>query len=717
MAVGPDGARVVAGRYRLVARLGAGAMGTVWRAFDQVLETEAALKEIEFAGGVPDYERAERVERALREARHAAKLRGHPHVVTILDVVLEDGLPWIVMELVPSRSLFEVVRDDGPMPVPEVARIGIAMIDALLAARAQGIVHRDVKPSNVLIGTDGRVVLTDFGIATGDGDPTLTVTGVLGTPLYMAPERLNNAPATFEADMFSLGGTLYFAVEGRPPFERESFGAMLASVLLHPPTPMRLAGPLADVLTGLLEKEPERRLPAGAARSMLDTLIRSGLAAGGGGGGGGGGGSPAGSATATGTAVLGNRGGRPVVRADGLGWQARAGDAGGQGGVGSWRVPGTLEGEPEFGSGQFRPTGPAGEVPRVDPEAPTTLAGLPPVHPGGPAASETDWHDGNDEAAGHDDAAGHGGADGPVGAPPPPVGVSVVEQDGALLITWEPSPGAETYRVIRVVPDHSSDGGRRERSLGNTTATELFDAGVPKGVQVWHEVVAIGPSAGGGARSAPARSAARVVLPPVTALRADMTDDAVALSWRPVPGRDEVIIERTHDETSSMRGAMRRYRGFGGAFVDSDVQAGAVYRYRVWVAAGEESDGLRPSACAEVTARVIARPRAVVDLEARETLGGTVLRWTTVPGSVVRVYATQAPEQAGLAGTGPFGPVDREVGLGSLEGRARLVGESRRGRLVDRDGTGTGTGTVVYTPVSIAENRAVIGAAVTHTAP
>ncbi len=671
-------------------------MGTVWRAFDQVLETEAALKEIEFAGGVPDHERAERVERALREARHAAKLRGHPHVVTILDVVLEDGLPWIVMELVPSRSLFEVVRDDGPLPVPQVARIGVAMIDALLAARAQGIVHRDVKPSNVLIGTDGRVVLTDFGIATGDGDPTLTVTGVLGTPLYMAPERLNNAPATFEADLFSLGGTLYFAVEGRPPFERESFGAMLASVLLHPPTPMRLAGPLADVLTGLLEKEPERRLPAGVAWSMLDTLIRSGMAAGGGGG------SPVGGATATGTAVLGNRAGRPVVRADGLGWQARADGADG---AESWRAPGTLEGEPEFGSGRIQPPG---LVPRVDPEAPTTLAGIPPVRPGGPAPVET-----GAEPDGHDDAERHSAADEPVGTPPPPTEVSVVEQDGALLITWEPSPGAAAYRVIRVVPDAAAAGGRRERSLGSTTATELFDAGVPKGVQVWHEVIAIGPGAGGGARSAPARGPARVVLPPVTALRADMTDDAVALSWRPVPGRDEVIIERTHDQTSSMRGAMRRYRGFGGAFVDSDVQAGAVYRYRVWVAAGEESDGLRPAACAEVTARVIARPRAVVDLEARETLGGTVLRWTTVPGSVVRVYATQAPEQAGLAGTGPFGPVDREVGLGSLEGRARLVGESRRGRLIDRDSTGT----VVYTPVSVAEDRAVIGTAVTHTAP
>ncbi|WP_163550626.1 serine/threonine-protein kinase, partial [Candidatus Frankia nodulisporulans] len=260
MAAGPVGDRVVAGRYRLLARLGAGAMGTVWRAFDCVLETEAALKEIELAGGVAGSERADRVERAMREARHAAKLRGHPHVVTILDVVLENGLPWIVMELVPSRSLFEVVRDDGPLPPAQVARVGLAVLDALVAARDHGIVHRDVKPSNVLIGTDGRTVLTDFGIATGDGDPTLTVTGVLGTPLYMAPERLNNFPATFDADLFSLGGTLYFAVEGRPPFERDSFGAMLAAIVLHPPAPAPHAGPLAEVLDGLLEKDPQRRI-------------------------------------------------------------------------------------------------------------------------------------------------------------------------------------------------------------------------------------------------------------------------------------------------------------------------------------------------------------------------------------------------------------------------------------------------------------------------
>ncbi len=683
-------------------------MGTVWRAFDQVLETEVALKEIEFAGGVPSAERAERVERAMREARHAAKLRAHPHVVTILDVVLENDLPWIVMELVPSRSLFEVVRDTGPLPVSDVAQIGIAVIDALVAARDRGIVHRDVKPSNILLGTDGRVVLTDFGIATGDGDPTLTVTGVLGTPLYMAPERLNNAPANFEADLFSLGGTLYFAVEGRPPFERESFGAMLTSVLLHPPTPMRLAGPLTGILTGLLEKEPQRRLPAGAARSMLadltgadrpvETSERAGLGE---------------TGSRTGTTAPGAPSGADgplgasgppgaVVRADGLGWRARADGGGGP--------------EPR----RQTPTLP-------DPDAPTTFAVPVPARPrqAGPAAAAgTPAEPSNPPAQPAQaaqpaqpaaqpgqPAAQPGRSGGDAAAPPPPAEVTVAEQDGALLVSWAPAPGAETYRVVRVTADPTSAAGRRERSLGSTAATQLFDAGVPKGVRVWHEIVAVGPRAAGAARSAPAPGPARTVLPPVTALRADMADDAVVLSWRPLPSHDEVVIERTHDETSSVRGAMRRYRGFKGGFVDSDVQPGAVYRYRVWVAAGEESDGLRPDSYAEVTAKVIARPRAVVDLEVRDTLGGTVLRWTTVPGSVVRVYATEAPQQAGLAGTGPFGPADREVGLDSLQGRARIVGESRRGRLVDR---GVG-GTVVYTPVSIVENRAVIGEAITHT--
>ncbi|MBX6390930.1 MAG: serine/threonine protein kinase, partial [Frankia sp.] len=275
---GPVANRMVAGRYRLLAPLGAGAMGTVWRAFDEMLQTEVALKEIEFAGGVADEERADRVERALREARHAAKLRYHAHVVTILDVVLDNGLPWIVMELVRSRSLFQVVREDGPLPPREVARIGVALIDALTSAADLGILHRDVKPSNVLLGRDGRVVLTDFGIATSESDPRLTVTGVLGTPLYMAPERLNNQPATLEADLFSLGGTLYFAVEGEAPFARDSFGAMLAAIVMQPPKPPKNGGPITPVLLGLLEKDPKVRLRPAEATRMLTEVVRGGPA-------------------------------------------------------------------------------------------------------------------------------------------------------------------------------------------------------------------------------------------------------------------------------------------------------------------------------------------------------------------------------------------------------------------------------------------------------
>ncbi|WP_322766888.1 serine/threonine-protein kinase, partial [Frankia sp. Cr1] len=269
MAVAPEASRIVASRYRLIERLGTGGMGTVWRAFDEVLLTEAALKEVDLGGDLDPFERADRVERALREARHAARLRGHPHVVTILDVVVEDGLPWIVMELVPSQSLFQLVRDHGPLPVAEVARIGIGIGDALSAAHAFGILHRDVKPSNVLIGTGGRVVLTDFGIATRDSDSALTVTGVLGTPSYMSPERLNGDLATPEADLFGLGATLYFAVEGKPPFYRETFAAMVAAILFQPPSPTDRAGPLADVLAGLLDKDPRTRLTSRQTRGLL----------------------------------------------------------------------------------------------------------------------------------------------------------------------------------------------------------------------------------------------------------------------------------------------------------------------------------------------------------------------------------------------------------------------------------------------------------------
>jgi len=680
---GPVTNRVVVGRYRLLAPLGAGAMGTVWRAFDQLLEAEVALKEIEFAGGVPDEERADRVERALREARHATKLRAHPHVVTILDVVLEDGLPWIVMELVPSRSLFDVVRQDGPLPPAEVARVGVAMVDALSAANEFGIIHRDVKPSNVLMAHDRRIVLTDFGIATGDGDPTLTVTGVIGTPLYMAPERLNNEPATLEADLFSLGGTLYFAVEGQAPFARESFSAMLAAIVLAPaPTPQH-AGPVTAALLGLLEKDPKKRMrPAAARRIFLDAIREVDPSY----------------VDVDATAAAPRRVLRDEVADEALSQPPRetGRPAAGQSAPGQPTAGQPTVGQPTVGR---LPAGnPETRRPGAEPAAQARLGGARPPQPVG---------------------AGLAGA-----RPLPPVELTAVEEDGAIALRWAPSPTpGVVYRVFRLIADPAAPGGWRARGIGTTGVTELFDAGVPKGAPFRHQVVAMfrdatshggGGGAGGGGQepapgmSVPVSTEPNTLLPSITALRADLAGDSVALSWRPIPGHDQVVIERTFDESSSFHGAKRRFRGAGGQYLDNDLQPGATYRYRVWVAPPVANLSFDPTNCAEVTVTAVPRPRPVTDLESRSTLGGTVLRWTTVPSATVRVYATPVATGSGLSGTGPFGPAGHEVRVGSLEGRARLVGESRRGRLVDND---AGT-EVVYTPVSIAGDRAVIGAAV-----
>ncbi|WP_239139608.1 serine/threonine-protein kinase, partial [Sphaerisporangium krabiense] len=182
---------LLAGRYRLIAPIGQGGMGTVWRAADELLRQEVAIKEVLLPPELGAEHRAELRERTLREARAAASLRSHPSIVTVHDVVLEGGQPWIVMELVRGRSLDKIVREGGPLPPARVAAIGLAVLDALGAAHAAGILHRDVKPGNVLITDDGRVLLTDFGIATIAGDPALTQAGLLsGSPGYTAPERL-----------------------------------------------------------------------------------------------------------------------------------------------------------------------------------------------------------------------------------------------------------------------------------------------------------------------------------------------------------------------------------------------------------------------------------------------------------------------------------------------------------------------------------------------
>ncbi|MFI0978397.1 serine/threonine-protein kinase [Streptomyces sp. NPDC021093] len=288
------GQRIVAGRYRLVRKLGAGGMGRVWLAYDQELAIEVSIKEIVMPEGtdaapVDDGERAERIARARSEARNAARLRGHPHVVTVHDVVVDHGLPWIVMEFVPDAvDLQSVVRSSGPLPPDETARIGLAVLDALAFGHRIGVLHRDVKPANILLAPDdsgpyGRVLLTDYGIALqpGSNEPRLTATaGILGTPGYLAPERARGDPPTPAADFFSLGATLYSAVEGRGAFDRPDDYAMLTALLTEPPAPPVRAGELlGPVLLGLLTKNPVRRsAPETVARGL--ERVRQGPVAG-----------------------------------------------------------------------------------------------------------------------------------------------------------------------------------------------------------------------------------------------------------------------------------------------------------------------------------------------------------------------------------------------------------------------------------------------------
>ncbi|WP_051515480.1 serine/threonine-protein kinase [Candidatus Blastococcus massiliensis] len=265
--------RVVAGRYALGEMLGQGGMGTVWLATDLVLERQVAVKEVTFSIHVTEEERALLRERTMREARAAGRLE-HPHVATVYDVVEEGGKPWLVMKHVQARSLQEIVEERGALPPADVARIGLDVLDALGAAHAIGIVHRDVKPANVLVGPDGSGCLTDFGIATTTGDSSLTTQGALiGSPSYMAPERVNGAEPRPPVDLWSLGATLYAAVEGRPPFDRGDAWPTLMSVVSEHPAPMLRAGALGPVLLGLLTKDPAQRTTAATARSQLRAVV------------------------------------------------------------------------------------------------------------------------------------------------------------------------------------------------------------------------------------------------------------------------------------------------------------------------------------------------------------------------------------------------------------------------------------------------------------
>ncbi|MFE0023444.1 serine/threonine-protein kinase [Amycolatopsis sp. NPDC059021] len=261
--------RVIGGRYRLVGTLDFGGMGRVWRAHDEVLRIDVAVKEVWLSPAMPPEERQERLARAEREARNAAALRDHPHVVAVHDVVVEDDVPWIVMRLVSGRSL-EKRLAEGPLSAEEAVRVAGDLLDALEAAHGAGIVHRDVKPANVLLAEDGETLLADFGIAVHHADTTITGTGTLiGSVEYMAPERLNGKDGLAESDLYSLGVTLYQAVEGLSPFRRGTPTATLTAVLLEEAPAPEHAGVLTTLITRLLDKDPERRPDIAGARALL----------------------------------------------------------------------------------------------------------------------------------------------------------------------------------------------------------------------------------------------------------------------------------------------------------------------------------------------------------------------------------------------------------------------------------------------------------------
>ncbi|WP_069887147.1 serine/threonine-protein kinase [Streptomyces luteocolor] len=260
---------LLAGRYRLGESIGRGGMGRVWRAQDEVLHRAVAVKELTAAQFVQEADRAVLFARTQTEARAAARIN-HPAVVTVHDVVQYDDRPWIVMELVEGRSLADAVKDDGRVEPVEAARIGLWTLKALRAAHAAGVLHRDVKPGNVLLATDRRILLTDFGIAAIEGDSTITRTGeVVGSVDYLAPERVSGSNPGPASDLWALGATLYTAVEGYSPFRRTSPLGTMQAVVTEEPAALEHAGALAPVISALLRKDPETRPTAEEAEQML----------------------------------------------------------------------------------------------------------------------------------------------------------------------------------------------------------------------------------------------------------------------------------------------------------------------------------------------------------------------------------------------------------------------------------------------------------------
>jgi tRNA A-37 threonylcarbamoyl transferase component Bud32 len=263
-------------RYVLTSQIGKGGMGIVWRADDSRLQRSVAIKEVRLPEELTGKDRDAVHARVLREARAAGRLND-PSAVTVYDVFQENGTAYIVMELVDAPTLGELVRSDGPLPEPAVAEIGLQVLGALERAHSEGILHRDVKPDNVMVTQDGRAKLADFGIASLKGDPKITATGVLlGSPSFMAPEQAQDDESGPPADLWALGATLYFAVEGEAPFDRGKPIPTLAAVVYDEPRPPRRAGALAEPIMALLSKSPAERPSPANLRRALEGVARSG---------------------------------------------------------------------------------------------------------------------------------------------------------------------------------------------------------------------------------------------------------------------------------------------------------------------------------------------------------------------------------------------------------------------------------------------------------
>ncbi len=273
----PDGGRLLGGRYRLQHIVGKGAMGRVWAAHDEVLNRPVAIKEVDFPPGMPASEVDQLAQRTMREARAVASV-SDPHVVTIYDMLSLPHGPAIVMELLTARSLAEILAVDGPMTDADAATIGLSVASGLLAAHSAGITHRDVKPGNVLICADGRIKLTDFGIARSTGEQSITATGLLlGSPAYISPEVASGRPANAQSDAWGLGAMLYACVQGVPPFDRGTPLATLTSVVQDAVPPHPDSGRLGGVIRGLLVKDPAGRMSVGTAhQAMLRVAVDSG---------------------------------------------------------------------------------------------------------------------------------------------------------------------------------------------------------------------------------------------------------------------------------------------------------------------------------------------------------------------------------------------------------------------------------------------------------